>query len=121
MKTTGEAILQRWIKAHVPVASVCALVPAEYTLRRTNVGTFKTMWGGMVRIGHIGQFDFNGELSNGKRLEVELKSKGESLSPAQVAYQKHLWRMGVPNFVSYTKEDFLEQIDLILRAEGIRT
>jgi len=68
------------------------LIPGIFAWR-ANVGAIKR-YGRFVRFGYVGQGDISGVLPNGRRLEIEVKTKDGVLSEEQIKFGQRINEAG---------------------------
>ncbi len=81
-------------------------------LWRQNTGAARIK-GRLIRFGHPGQADISGILANGRRLEIECKSKTGRLSAPQVAFKAMIEAYGGLHIVARDVGD----VDAVLERE----
>lgn len=80
-----EAVIQRAVIAHLNTIE-------GVDVWRMNTGGMEDDDGNFVRFGLPGQADITGMLPDGRRLEVEVKAPGKTLSKKQEAYRARILR-----------------------------
>lgn len=93
----------------------------EYIARDSLAICWRQSIGGRqkTRMGRPGQADISGILSNGRRIEIECKKKGESQSPAQAQFEKMIIAMGGVYMLTDDFDDFRRRW-VVLRLRTLR-
>jgi VRR-NUC domain. len=83
--------------------------PKVAWVHRMNVGAVKR-GSRYIRFGKPGMFDITGQLCDGRRLEIEMKRKGQKLRPEQQEYMDLVNRSGGLAFMATSCIDILEAL-----------
>ncbi len=84
---------------------------ADLRIWRQNTGAARRKSGALVRFGVPGQADLSGILTDGRRLEIEVKTARGKQSDQQIAYQEMIREYGGVYILARSPEDAIRGLE----------